>query len=106
MFGLNNVVIAPDATLGKKLICTSIAPVYQYDANKKRTDVITGYRYDVVLAERAYEKIGVKIAGEKQMDLVGDTEQVELVNPVVRAYVLDGVGRIAVSADGIHRLAK
>ena len=48
-------------TGGAELLLLGVAPVYQYTDNK-RTDVIVGYRYEVV-ETGDYNKFGIKVNG-------------------------------------------
>lgn len=52
---------------GKRMNLTSVEPYYIYEAGKK-TDKIGGYKYNVVLLDKNYEKISVKIAGNKLIE--------------------------------------
>lgn len=54
-------------SLGKKLLLIDVVPVYSYDKGV-RTDEVAGYRYIIVAEQMAFEKLGVKIMGEKLMD--------------------------------------
>lgn len=61
-------VIVDPRSLGDRLWLTDVSPVYAYDNNRKRTDVVTGYRYEVALPDKKMDKIAVKIEGEQQME--------------------------------------
>lgn len=52
---IKNIVIDAYKTVGTDLMLVSVLPAYEYD-NGKRTDNISGYKYEVVLPHRAYEK--------------------------------------------------
>lgn len=52
---------------GKRMNLTGVEPYYNYEAGKK-TDKIEGYKYNVVLLDKEYEKISVKIAGNRLLE--------------------------------------
>lgn len=52
---------------GKRMNLTGVEPYYAYEAGKK-TDKIEGFKYNVVLLDRDYEKISVKIAGNRLLE--------------------------------------
>lgn len=52
---------------GKRMNLTSVEPYYNYEAGKK-TDKIEGYKYNVVLLDKEYEKISIKIAGTRLIE--------------------------------------
>lgn len=58
---IKDVVIDAYKTVGTDLMLVSVLPAYEYD-NGKRTDHILGYKYEVVLPHRAYEKLSVKFS--------------------------------------------
>ncbi|MCP1103246.1 hypothetical protein M2454_002646 [Aequitasia blattaphilus] len=65
---LTELVIDSSKTVGKKLILTEVRPVYEYK-DGTRTDNITGYRYEVVLTEKAFEKLQIKIDGKNSITM-------------------------------------
>lgn len=52
---------------GKRMNLTGVEPYYIYEAGKK-TNKIEGFKYNVVLLDREYEKISVKIAGNRLLE--------------------------------------
>ena len=66
MLSIRDLRIDP-ACLGKKIL-VDIAPFYVYTPEKKRTDVIQGYRYTVALPDLHLEKISVKIDGNQLIE--------------------------------------
>lgn len=63
---LTDLIIDP-RSIGKSQLLVDVLPVYRYE-NGKKTGEIEGYRYILVLPERGFEKISVKILGDKQME--------------------------------------
>ena len=64
-------IIVDRKTVGKTLLLVDVVPVYHYE-NGQKTETIEGYRYMLVLPEKNFQKIGVKIIGEKQMEKPND----------------------------------
>lgn len=52
---------------GKRMNLTGVEPYYTYEAGKK-TDKTEGFKYNVVLLDRDYEKISIKIAGTRLIE--------------------------------------
>lgn len=66
---LLNLVIDSAKTVGHNLLLTDIRPFYEYDGNNQRLDKISGYKYEVTLPERKFEKIVVKITGNQRVNM-------------------------------------
>lgn len=65
--------------IGNDYRLVSIRPFYEYK-DGVRLSTISGYSYEIVLLDRGYEKIGVKVLG---MDLIGnDISEEELIKGV------------------------
>lgn len=62
---LNEIVVSP-RTFGKEMILVSQMPYFQYE-DGKRTEKRLGYKYEVVLTERSFEKVSVKIESAEPM---------------------------------------
>ncbi len=62
------IIVDVEKTVGKDFRLVDIFPVYKYE-DKKRTDEIIGYKYDVVLPDRKFQHLTVKILGEKKMEI-------------------------------------
>ena len=52
---------------GKRMNLVGVEPYYTYEAGKK-TDKIGGYKYTTVLMDRDYEKIDIKIEGNRLIE--------------------------------------
>ena len=65
MLKLSNLIISPES-LGERLWLTDVVAVFEYKDNRK-TENIVGYRYVIVLPDRNFDKIGVKIEGAQQL---------------------------------------
>ena len=84
MLSIRDLRIDP-ACLGKKIL-VDIAPFYVYTPEKKRTDVIQGYRYTVALPDLHLEKISVKIDGNQLIEKADGYPEVEFNGFEMRAY--------------------
>lgn len=65
---ITDLVIDPKGSLGNRLWLTEISEVREYKDNK-RTENIVGHRYIVVLPDRNFEKIAVKIDGKRLLEM-------------------------------------
>ena len=100
MLNIRNLRIDP-ASLGAKKLLVDVLPAYEYK-DGKRTDKITGYRYEVALPTHNLDKIGVKIDGEQRMEAPKDGFiEVEFANLEVNAYERDGKVLFTAKASGI-----
>ena len=93
------------ACIGKTKYLTAVSPYYKYDENKNRTDVIEGYRYEVALPEVRFEKIAVKIPGERQIDFSeGGYMPVDFTDLEIKAYVISGNAQFSAKASRITKV--
>lgn len=58
-------------TCGKKLSCTGYKPVYEY-VNNQKTDNIIGTCYEIVLVEKGFERLNVKVPGANTLPEIKD----------------------------------
>lgn len=99
---IQDVTIDANATLGKGLLLTDVAPVYAY-ANGKRTDTVTAFKYTVAMSERSYDKIAIKIAGLKQMESpVDDAPEVVFDDLEIYIYFFSGKYNLGARAKSIR----
>ena len=69
-----------------KDVSLTVNPFYVYTPEKKRTDVIQGYRYTVALPDLHLEKISVKIDGNQLIEKADGYPEVEFNGFEMRAY--------------------
>ena len=101
---IKNLLIDP-ACLGKTMYLASVDPYYKYDAQKQKTNEIAGYRYDVVLAEKEFEKLTVKIPGGQQIEAkVGEMTAVAFDGLEIKVYVIGGDLKLSATAKKITRV--
>lgn len=65
---IKNVVIDSYATIGKNALLVGVSPAYAYE-NGHRIDKVVGYKYELALPERMYDKLTIKILGDKKLDM-------------------------------------
>lgn len=87
-------------SLGSKLWLVDITPTYEYKDNK-RTDNVTGYRYEVALPEKNLDKIGIKIDGKQLIDKPDGYAEVSFSGLEVFIYWMTGQPQVGAKATGI-----
>ena len=97
---LSDLKIDPQS-LGNKLLLVDIIPSYTY-IDGKGTDTITGYRYTVVLTEKSYEKINVRIDGKQQLDVPDGYAEVIFQDLELYIYWQKGTYQVGARAKGIQ----
>ena len=79
----------------------NVQPYYRYDESGNKTTDVEGYRYDIVLPDVGYEKVSVKIPGERQLDDSAIGTLVELNDLDIKVYVIRGELMITIKASKI-----
>lgn len=98
---VRDLVIDPRATVGNKLLLTEVKPYYDY-VNGTRSTEVAGYKYTVVLLERRYDKLVVKIPGTQQLELKdNETISVRLDNLKIEPYWTANGYAVRATADRI-----
>lgn len=94
------------ASLGAKKLLTGVTPAYEYQ-NGKRTETVTGYRYEIALPSHNLDKLNVRIDGKQLMDAPEDGfVEVEFNGLEVGAYEKDGHVFFSAKATGISPVGK
>lgn len=98
-----DIIIDAKASVGNKLLLTGVRPYYAYNGNQK-SDKISGYKYEIAMAERKFEKISVKIEGTQQVTLDGSCDYLPVTfeNLQLKLYFLSGAYHISATASNIH----
>lgn len=97
-----NIIVDVEKTLGTTMLLTDVRPAYKYDSGKRLND-IEGYRYEIVLVDRKYDKIAVKIAGSCKFNLPLESPvRVEFDNLDVKLYWRSGTYDISATASDIR----
>ena len=99
---VNNVIVDSYATVGKNLMLVSVFPSYNYD-NGTRTDTINGYKYEIVMPERMYEKLSVRIPGEQKLEISeNESPQVFLDGLTISVYWTKQGHKVSAVAENIR----
>lgn len=88
-------------SIGSKLLLVEVKPKYEY-AGAQRTDKIVGYGYTVVLPEKAFEKLTVRIDGKQLMDAPNGYTEVHFDGLELFIYWSQGQYNVGARATGIH----
>jgi len=97
---ITDLIIDPKS-IGHKMILVGVQPFYVYE-NGRRTESIKGYKYEVALADKGYDKIAVKIDGNQQMDVTPEYQEVSFENLEIFVYWLNGNYEVGARAMAIH----
>lgn len=99
---IKDVVVDAYATVGKNLMLVGISPSYSYQ-DGVRTNAINGYKYEIVMPERMYEKLSVRILGEQKLEMPeNDTPQVLLDGLTISLYWSPQGHKVSASAENIR----
>jgi hypothetical protein len=82
------IIVDAKATLGENIRLTGMREVYAY-VNGDRTDTLEGYKYEVVLLDKSFEKVEFKIENTTPLFTEQDVEQniaVKAINPKISLY--------------------
>lgn len=85
------------------LWCTGVTPVYEYK-NNARTENVVGYRYNLVAIDADAESFGLKILGEKQLEVEEGHVEVALEGDEFALYCRDNKVQITAKATSIEAL--
>jgi len=61
-------VLDSNKTLGSKYVATTARPIHEF-VNGVRSEKVTGHSYEIVLLERKFQSLTVRIEGEQQLFL-------------------------------------
>ena len=101
---IKDLVIDVKRTVGDDLVLVDMVPVFVYE-DGKRTDKIIGYRYVVSMPRHAFDKISVKIEGDKQLEMPeNEYPVVEFDDLEIRVYWTPDGYRVGASATGIRMI--
>jgi len=100
---IQDLIIDANATVGNNLLFTDIIPIHEYDSEKKKTGKISAYKYGIVMPDRQYNKIYVKIPGKQLLNspTKNECESVILENLQFSIYFFNGIPKIIATATGI-----
>lgn len=93
--------IIANASIGTKCLLVEVKPKYEYKENQ-RTDTVIGYGYTVVLPDKQFEKLTVKIDGKQQMETPDGYTEVHFNDLELYIYWSQGQYTVGARAAGIH----
>ena len=91
-------------SVGSKLLLIDVIPSYAY-VDGRRTSTVTGYKYIVILEENKFDRLSVRIDGDKQIDnpIDGNSRTyVRFDNLELSLYWTSAGHQIAAKASAIH----
>ena len=97
---INDVVIDVPKTLGRNVLAVACEPSREY-IDGKPSDNISAYRYTVVLGDKAYKAVTIKVPGTEHIEIApGEVVLVTVEGLYIRPYVTTAGNRpsIALSA--------
>ena len=102
MLKITELKIAPES-LGQRYLLVGVTPKFEY-VNNTKTDKIIAYGYTIALPDKAFEKIVVKIDGDKILDVPEGRGYAEVRFDDLRLslYFRDGTYHLAAAASGVH----
>ena len=95
MLKITDIAIDTNKTIGKHLLLVDIIPCYRYDGSN-RTNDIESFRYDIVLQDKQFKKLQVKIPGECRIEKPVNYTEVEFKN--LELYLYWRMGEYALGA--------
>ena len=101
---IKNAKIDVMGSVGSKLLLIDVIPSYAY-VDGRRTSTVTGYKYIVILEENKFDRLSVRIDGDKQIDnpIDGNSRiDVRFDNLELSLYWTSAGHQIAAKASAIH----
>ena len=87
-------------SLGRKLWLVDVLPVYEYK-NNERTDKVCGYKYTVVMPDKNFDRIGIKVEGRKLLDKPDGYAEVVFDSLELFIYWMNGQPHVGARAAGV-----
>lgn len=87
-------------SLGRKLWLVDVLPMYEYK-NNERTDKVCGYKYTVVMPEKNFDRIGIKVEGRKLLDKPDGYAEVIFTDLELFIYWMNGQPHVGARATGV-----
>lgn len=96
----NQIIVDAQKTLGTNMRITGMREVFKYE-NGERTNEQDGYRYEVVLLDRSFEKISFKVANNNELftpEQIENNIAVKAIKPEISLYPNYSGGEVGVIA--------
>lgn len=90
----SDMIISNDS-IGSKLLLVEVKAKYEY-VNNQRTDKVTGFGYTIVLPERSFERLTVRIDGKQQIE--SPDSYIEVTFTDLELYIFWSQGQYTVGA--------
>ncbi len=91
-------------TCGEKYACVGYKPVFDY-VNGEKTNTIIGTNYEIVLLERSYEHLNVKVLGENTLpEIINGAISVTFENFEISVTNYKGQIYISGKASKVHQV--
>jgi hypothetical protein len=103
MLKLRDLIKDPNAELGSMMLI-DVEPAFKYDDNNNKTETIVAYTYTILLPDKNYEKLKVKINNTSKLLDVKDGEIVEVFFTGLELYLYKD--EIKARATGISAVKK
>ncbi len=101
---LSDLKIDAQKTCGEKLVCVGHRPVFEY-SNKERTNTVIGTNYEIVLLDRSYERLNVKVLGGNTLpEVINGSIPVEFENLEISVTNFNGQIYISGKASKVHQV--
>ena len=101
MLSLSALHVDAEKSFGPQKILCDVLPINEFKEGR-RTDKITGYKYVIALPFLAYEKISVRVPGERMLEIQGDEPLfVEFENLEVTIFEYQGKAGFTAKATGV-----
>ena len=99
---INDLVISTKETVGDEFVLVSIKPAYEY-VDGRRTEEFSAYKYSVVCVKAGYEKIAVRVEGDKKLSDDAIDQNVIFENLELKPYIVNGRFGLSAKATGIKK---
>lgn len=93
-------VIINNTTLGTKLLLVDVTPSYEYKEGKKTSNIVA-HKYKIVLPEKSFDQIFVKIDGPALLEKPTGHAEVAISGLYLYIYWSQGEYRLAATGTGI-----
>lgn len=82
---------------GREMLVTEVLPYYIYE-NGNRTDKVEGYKYETVFPRHGFEKLDVKVPGEKRFEVPAGQHAAVRYDGLEAKLYFDNNGRVHLTA--------
>ena len=98
---LKELVIDAEKTIGRECLLVDVVPAYEYK-DGRRTETVTGYKYEIAMPEHAFDKISIRIDGQQRMQKPDGYARVKFEGLEMHLYWSKDGYQVAATAKGVH----